>query len=52
MDKTHGCRKIPEHPAPENGKKRELSPGEKQKMMIRELQDVFCKGRYRFWARG
>jgi hypothetical protein len=52
MDKTHGYRKIPENPAPKDRKKRELSPGEKQQMMIRELQGVFCKGRYRSWAMG
>jgi hypothetical protein len=51
MDKAYfyggGYRKIPERPAPGGGKKWRLSPGEKQKMMIRELQGVFCKGRYR-----
>jgi hypothetical protein len=35
---------------PKDRKKRELSPGEKQHMMIRELQGIFCKGRYRSWA--
>jgi hypothetical protein len=62
MDKvlgSGGCyRKIAERPTPEggkhrpekDGKKRELLLEEKQKMMIRELQEVFCKGRYRSWV--
>jgi hypothetical protein len=54
MDKAHwyggGYRKIPERPAPEGDKKRALPPEEKQQMMIRELQGIFCKGRYRSWA--
>jgi hypothetical protein len=61
MDKSlgyGGCRNIAESPTPEtgkrrpekDGKKRKLSPGEKQEMMIRELQGVFCKGRYRSWV--
>jgi hypothetical protein len=60
MDKElgYGSRKIAESPTPETGKrrpekdgrKRELTPGEKQNMMIRELQGVFCKGRYRSWV--
>jgi hypothetical protein len=62
MDKACGCgggyRKMAEQSAskgskchPEkDGEKREVSPEEKQKMMIRELQGVFCKGRYRSWV--
>jgi hypothetical protein len=58
MDKELGCggRKITESPTPEtgspekDGRKREPSPKEKQETMIRELQGVFCKGRYRSWV--
>jgi hypothetical protein len=53
-----GDRKIAEGSTPKAGKHRpekdgkrwELSPGEKQEMMIRELQGIFCKGRYRSWV--
>jgi hypothetical protein len=62
MDKALGYgsyyREIAESPTPEGGKrrpekedkKRKLSPGEKQEMMIRELRRLFCKGRYRSWV--